>query len=117
MSYRGARRCTFADRKSDMKGSACVYVSWAARGASPPTIKTSFRPHARTHAASSAAWDGPATQRAARWGTGVWPRDRRLAQSCWGAGMPREGEQVTETRDAGGRERMQSLAEGRGMIS
>ena len=43
--------------------------------------------------------------------------DKRRLHSVCVALMPREGEQVTETMEAGGRERMQSLDDLRGMIS
>ena len=46
---------TFAARKSLMNGSACLYVSLTGRGASPPTMNTSFRLQALTQAANSAA--------------------------------------------------------------
>ncbi len=106
---------TFADKKSVMNGSAWVYDSHC--GASPPTMKTSFKPHARTQCDSAAVWEGPSTQRAAKWGMGVWPRVNSVSHSVCVALMPREGEQVTETMEAGGRERMQSLDDLRGMIS
>jgi len=106
---------TFADKKSVMNGSACVYDSGC--GASPPTMKTSFKPHARTQSDSAAVCEGPSTQRAAKWGMGVWPRVNSDSHSVCVALIPREGEQVTDTREAGGRERMQSLDELSGIIS